>query len=308
MYDCGTFSSLDTVELLLSKMKELAVVTVHKTIHMVHLWKMTQESDERIRAFAARITGKADLCEMTVDCPKTGCDTKASYRDEVVLQVLLQGMSDKDVRARTLTQTANGKLKKLADVVEYVSAEEAGILQSHDICHESAGIGGIRKSAYKRGDGQGNVPGNQRNKCSYCGEQSHGGKNLAKDREGSCKAWNVKCNKCQRLHHLASVCRSGKPASTAATTDVDTATATAEASAFNGFIASIVAAPPTSHSTLAPLVAHTSTDLPFILRPFKHYVNSPHFSEIVKPIHFKRHLLLQRHPGGKGQVLVLIHV
>ena len=115
-------------------------------------------------------------------------------------------------------------------------------------------------------------------------------------------------NKCQRLHHLASVCRSGKPASTAATTDVDTATATAEASAFNGFIAPIVAAPPTSHSTLAPLVAHTSTDLPFILRPFKHYVNSPHFSEIVKPIHFKRHLLLQRHPGGKGQVLVLIHV
>ena len=65
VYDCGIFSSLDTVELLLSKMKELAVVTVHKTIHMVHLWKMTQESDERIRAFAARITGKADLCEMT---------------------------------------------------------------------------------------------------------------------------------------------------------------------------------------------------------------------------------------------------
>ena len=58
VYDCGTFSSLDTVELLLSKMKELAVVTVHKTIHMVHLWKMTQESDERIRAFAAASQAK----------------------------------------------------------------------------------------------------------------------------------------------------------------------------------------------------------------------------------------------------------
>ena len=88
VYDCGTFSSLNTVDLL------LAVITVHKTIHMVHLWKMVQESSESIRAFAARITSKADLCDLVVPCTKEGCNAKVPYCDEVVLQVLLQGMCD----------------------------------------------------------------------------------------------------------------------------------------------------------------------------------------------------------------------
>ena len=209
VYDSGSFRSLNTVALLLDKMKELAVIKVHKTIHMVHMWRMAQESSETIRAFAARITGKADLCEMNVPCPTLNCNTKVPFRDEVLLQVLLQGMADKDIRARTLTQTANGKLVKLSDVIEYVAAEEAGILQPQDICHESAGVGGIRKSAFKRGETQQQT---NRNKCGYCGDQSHGGKNTAKEREETCRAWNVTCSKCQKLHHLAKTCRSAKTA------------------------------------------------------------------------------------------------
>ena len=101
VYDCGNFAQLNTVNLFIEKMKELSVVKVHKTIHMVQLWKMTQQPAESVRAFAARITGKADLCDLTVICPKDNCNTRAPYRDEVVLQVLLQGMFDQDVRART---------------------------------------------------------------------------------------------------------------------------------------------------------------------------------------------------------------
>ena len=144
LYDCGSFASLTTVQLLLVKMKELAVNSVHKTIHMVHLWKMAQETTESIRAFAARITGKSDLCQLSVMCTKVGCDTKVTYRDEVVLQVLLQGMRDQDIRARTLIQTAAGKLSKLSQVVEYIAAEETGIMQSKDICHETIDVSGVR--------------------------------------------------------------------------------------------------------------------------------------------------------------------
>ena len=35
LYDCGSFASLTPVQLLLDKMKELAVINVHKTIHML---------------------------------------------------------------------------------------------------------------------------------------------------------------------------------------------------------------------------------------------------------------------------------
>ena len=61
--------------------------------------------------FCARVTGKADLCKLTVSCTSETCDTKVPYRDEVVLQVVLQGMCDKDVRARTLTRLLMENLK-----------------------------------------------------------------------------------------------------------------------------------------------------------------------------------------------------
>ena len=48
---------------------------------------------------------------MTVSCTSETCDTKVPYRDEVVLQVVLQGMCDKDVRARTLTRLLMENLK-----------------------------------------------------------------------------------------------------------------------------------------------------------------------------------------------------
>ena len=58
----------------------------------------------------------------------------------------LQGMRDQDIRARTLIQTAAGKLSKLSQVVEYIAAEETGIMQSKDICHETVDVSGVMKS------------------------------------------------------------------------------------------------------------------------------------------------------------------
>ena len=155
-------------------MKELSVITIHKTVHIVQLWKIVQQSDESIRAFAARITGKADLCELHVTCTKVGCDTKVPYRDEVILQVLLQEMNDQNIRARTLTQTAAAKLK-LSEVIEYVAAEETGISQSMDICHERADVLGVQKSSYKKQEGL-KTP----KTCGYCGGAPHG-KNITKN-------------------------------------------------------------------------------------------------------------------------------
>ena len=48
VYDSGSFDSLITTDLLLAKMKELSVKKVHKTIHMVHMWKMIQEPSEGV--------------------------------------------------------------------------------------------------------------------------------------------------------------------------------------------------------------------------------------------------------------------
>ena len=47
-------SSLITEAQFLTIMKELSVIVVHKSIHLMNLWKMRQESDEPNRAFAGR--------------------------------------------------------------------------------------------------------------------------------------------------------------------------------------------------------------------------------------------------------------
>ena len=195
---------LDTTQKMIMKMKELSVISIHESIHMMNLMKMTQETTESIRAYAARITGKADLCKMKVKCTKVGCNTEIPYRDKIVLQVIYMGMKDEHIRARVLTQTAAGKLSTLKDIIDYIAAEETSILQSKDICHESSeatiqAIGDKSKYKLKR--------------CGYCGEKPHGD-NSVKEREKSCKGYNNKCSNCTKLHHLPSVCRSKKLAAT----------------------------------------------------------------------------------------------
>ena len=78
VFDSGVYSLLTTPDLFLQKMKELAVITVHTAVHLRNLWKMEQSTDENIRAFAARVTATADMCNMKVKCI---CDNSVSYRD-----------------------------------------------------------------------------------------------------------------------------------------------------------------------------------------------------------------------------------
>ena len=83
-------------------MKELAVVTVHKSVHLRNLVKMVQQSKENIRAFSARLTGTAEMCGMSVKC--ITCQVDISYRDEVVRQIIITGMFNLDVRQRVPEQ------------------------------------------------------------------------------------------------------------------------------------------------------------------------------------------------------------
>ena len=45
VFDTGNYASLTTEEAFLSKMKELAVIVIHKSIHLRNLWKTVQQPD-----------------------------------------------------------------------------------------------------------------------------------------------------------------------------------------------------------------------------------------------------------------------
>ena len=121
----GTFETLTTELLILAQMKRIAVRVVHKTLHLQNMWTMVQGPEERIRAYCSRLVGTAELCELTVTYSLDTCTQKTSYRDQVVMQALLRGMHDKDIRTRVLSRTQNSELKELPEVVDYIAAEEA---------------------------------------------------------------------------------------------------------------------------------------------------------------------------------------
>ena len=50
--------------------------------------------------------------------------TKTSYRDEVVIQAILRGMHNVDIRTRVLSEQ-NEELQGLSAIVDYIAAEEA---------------------------------------------------------------------------------------------------------------------------------------------------------------------------------------
>ena len=125
MYDAGDFDTLTTEPLLLAQMKRIAVRVVHKTLHLQNMCAMSQGPEETIRAYCSRLVGTAELCDLTVICSLATCTQKTSYRDQVVMQALLKGMHDKDIRTRVLSRTQNSELKELSEVVDYIAAEEA---------------------------------------------------------------------------------------------------------------------------------------------------------------------------------------
>ena len=120
VFDTGLYSTLSTPELFLAKMEELAVVKVHKSVHLRNLWRMSQQPDETIRAFVARLTATADMCGMTVTCT---CEREVSYRNNVLQQLVIHGMRDNEIRIRVLSRNTNGELVTLDKLVNYIQAE-----------------------------------------------------------------------------------------------------------------------------------------------------------------------------------------
>ena len=70
---------------------------------------MTQQSDEQIGAFAARVTATADMCGMSIKCTSDTCDTTISYRYQVVQQLLIHGIRDNNIRVRVLSRNTSGE-------------------------------------------------------------------------------------------------------------------------------------------------------------------------------------------------------
>lgn len=64
---------------LLAAIKRHAIIPVAKTVRRSDVLQMRQDHDEGVRAFYARVKGKADTCAYIVTCTHNACGRKVDY-------------------------------------------------------------------------------------------------------------------------------------------------------------------------------------------------------------------------------------
>ena len=113
----------------LKVLKSLAVVPVALGVLRSDLASLRQDQDEPFRAYAARVQGKAETCEFKVGfsgscakcyAPFTG---EVYYVDEVIRDVLLNGIADIDIRREALA-TEDIHRKTVNELIAFIESRE----------------------------------------------------------------------------------------------------------------------------------------------------------------------------------------
>ena len=188
---------LTTEDLLLARIKSLAVVTMHSAVHLVQLRNLQQGQAEPIRKFVARARNLASSCNLSKKC--SGCQLDVSFLDETVFGVVLAGLRDNNIQQKILSLAAMKTIQKLEDLVTYVAAEESGYKELANIGQNTLGA---VKSTYTREKNAAT-----KTACMNCGGHKHGDGG-PEDRAKSCPAFGKTCGKCQKKNHTDAVCRS----------------------------------------------------------------------------------------------------
>ena len=174
-------------------MKSLAIIPVALGVLRSELLSMMQDPDETFRTFAARVQGKAEICEFKTryrgrgTCGADNCgaayayEGETYYTDEMIRDVLLQGIADVDIRREALSVLGIQQYP-LNDIVAFVETRETA-----RNANPATGVSAM--SAYRR---QGNQQPNQTPKAS----------NRSKSPSAADKAKSGVCPGCNKKYQL----------------------------------------------------------------------------------------------------------
>ena len=135
-----------TADQVLDAIKQLAVREENAMVARVTLHNMTQDREEPIRSFCARVKGHAGVCKYNIDCPS--CNTTIDYTKYIVRDVLSRRLADSDIQLELLGHTEQDMNPK--QVVSFVESKEAD-KRSATKLSQAQGIQAVR-SAYKQNE------------------------------------------------------------------------------------------------------------------------------------------------------------
>ena len=115
------YTGLSTGDLL-KEARKLVVRSRNKLVHRLKLGSMVQGGDEPVAAFETRLKPVARTGKFQIKC--LGCNQKVDYTDEMVVDNLIRGLADEEVKKKVLAAPeAECTLDKVLRLVE---AEESG--------------------------------------------------------------------------------------------------------------------------------------------------------------------------------------
>ena len=180
----------------LTAIKALAVKAEISMVSRMTLLTMTQDREEGVRSFAARLRGQAKICKFSKKCSHSPFEA-VKYTDDMVRDALIRGLGDSDIQQDVLGH--NDQDMTLEDSIKFIEAKEAGKRSQATLQNPSAAT----VSSYKQTDKDQHVV-----KCRNFGKPGHDDGRDTPARKKKCKAWDKICSKCDKKNHFANVCRS----------------------------------------------------------------------------------------------------
>ena len=243
-----TSSSEDSV---LSKIKTLAVRQENVMVARCQLQQTSQDRDEPVRAFAARVRGQAGVCQYATVC--SHCQGTVDYSDIMVRDAIIRGLEDNDIRLDILSETKQDL--SLEEVIKLIEAKESGKRSANRLLGSDSN--NSSSSQYRRNKRQTqqyqNRPPAGQTTCGYCGKAGHN--QTRYERISKCSAYNHTCAKCGILHHHESVCKNSQRKRTQSSSQSGAAdTSQEEADTIFNTLCTVQESPPLS--TLAITLDH----------------------------------------------------
>lgn len=209
----GTLSAKPENEVM-KAMRKLAVREENTMVARFSLHQMSQDADEPVRNFGARIKGQANVCNYSTECPN--CAHNIDYTDEILRDVLVRGLADTEIQLQLLGD--KNQDMTLEEMFKFVESKESG-KRSVDKLTQALGANAMRNSSYRKGKSDKlkdpvsqDLPEHRKDianeVCSYCGKKGHGKKASLATRKTACPAYATKCTKCGKNNHYASLCLS----------------------------------------------------------------------------------------------------
>ena len=161
----------------------------------VTLNNMTQDREETVQSFGARLRGQAGVCKFVLKC--NNCDTDVNYADAILRDVLTRGLYDSEIQFELL-QNQNITLEQ---VFKFVEAKEAGRRSASKLM-DSQGAESA-SSSYRRNKNADRLKVDKpkvetREVCLYCGKTGHGVRAPPRIRQRECVAYGQTCQKCSQ--------------------------------------------------------------------------------------------------------------